>query len=103
MKITNMAEKEFKVMTVMLTWLERKVEELSKTFDKEVEKNNQSELKNTIIEIKNTLEGINRLANAEEWISDLEDRVMESTQAEQQNEKNFLNEDRLRALLDNIK
>lgn len=29
-----------------------------------------------------------RLKDAEEWISDLEDRVMESTQAEQQKEEN---------------
>ena len=34
--------------------------------------------------MKNTLEEINsRLENTEKWISDLEDRVMESTQAEQ--------------------
>jgi len=32
---------------------------------------------NTIIEIKNTLDGINRLEEAEEQINDLEDRVME--------------------------
>ena len=33
--------------------------------------------------MKNTLEGINdRLSNPEEWISELEDRVMEITDAE---------------------
>ena len=36
-------------------------------------------MKNSITEIKNTLDGINiRLEEAEEWISDLEDRGMEN-------------------------
>lgn len=40
----------------------------------------------------------------EEHISNLEDREMESIQAERQKEKNFFkNEDRFRHLLDNIK
>ena len=47
---------------------------------------NQSEL-NTLTEMKNILEGIKGFVDAEEWFSDLEDRVMESTQAEQQKEK----------------
>jgi len=39
--------------------------------------------------MKNTLERINsKLEDAEEWISDLEDRLMESTQPEEQ--KKFL-------------
>lgn len=43
-------------------------------------KKNQSELNNTIIEGKNTLEGINsRLADAEESIIDLEGRILEIT------------------------
>lgn len=38
--------------------------------------------------MKNKLEGINaRLEDAEEWISDQEDRVMGSNQAEEQKEK----------------
>ena len=37
--------------------------------------------------MKNILEGINsRLDEAEDWISDLEDRVTENTQLEQENE-----------------
>ena len=45
-------------------------------------------MKNTVTKIKNTQEKINiRLENAEEQISDLEHKVMESTQAEQQKEK----------------
>ena len=38
----------------------------------------------TINEIKNSLEGINsRITEAEEWISDLEDKITEKTTAEQ--------------------
>jgi len=45
-------------------------------------------LKNLITEIKNTLEGdFSRLGDKEEHISDLEDRIMEITKSEQQQEK----------------
>ena len=48
-------------------------------------RNKQSEVNNTIAEIKNTLEGPNsRLTEAEEWISELEDRMVEVI-AEEQN------------------
>ena len=36
----------------------------------------------------NTLEGINRITEAEGWINDLEDRMVEITAAEQNREKN---------------
>ena len=49
---------------------------------------NHIELKNTITEIKNTLEGSNsKLDDTEEWISELKDTVVEITQAEQKKEK----------------
>ena len=59
----------------------------------------------TIIEMKNTLEGINsRITEAEEQISDLEDRMVELSAAEQNKEKRMKrNEDSLRDLWDNIK
>ena len=45
-------------------------------------------MKNTINEIKNTLEGINsRITEAEEQVSDLEDKIVEITTAEQNKEK----------------
>lgn len=55
--------------------------------------------------MKNKLEGINaRLEDAEEWISDQEDRVMGSNQAEEQKEKkNLKNESKLKDLLEHIK
>ena len=39
-------------------------------------------MNNIIIEMKNTLEGINRINEAEEWISELEDRLVEITAIE---------------------
>ena len=56
-------------------------------------------------EMKTTLEGINsRITEAEERISDLEDRMVELTAVEQNKEKRMKrNEDRLRDLWDNIK
>ena len=44
-------------------------------------------MKNSITKIKNTLEGINRLKEAEEWMSNPKDRVMESNQAEKEREE----------------
>ena len=62
-------------------------------------------MNNTITEMKNTLEGINsRITEAEEQISDLEDRMVEFTVTEQKKEKRMQrNEDSLRDLWDNIK
>ena len=60
-------------------------------------------MNNTITEMKTTLEGINRITEAEEWISDQEDRMVEITAAEQNKEKRMeRNEDSLRDLWDNI-
>ena len=74
----------------MLTELRKRIDEHNENFNKEIEniKMIQSELKNSIIEMKNTLEGINsRLGYIEEHISDLKDRIIEITQSEQQKEK----------------
>ena len=62
-------------------------------------------MNNTITEMKNTLEGINsRITEAEERISDLKDRMVEITTAEQNKEKRMKRlEDSLRDLWDNIK
>ena len=58
-------------------------------------------MNNTINEMKNSLEGINRITEAEKRISDLEDKIVEITTAEQNKEKRI--EDSLRDLWDNIK
>ena len=62
-------------------------------------------MNNTINEIKNTLEGINsRTTEAEERISDLEDKIVEITTAEQNKEKRMKRtEDNLRDVWNNIK
>ena len=59
------------------------MEDLSETLNKKKTK----KMKNSS-EIKNTLDGINRLEEAEEWMSNLEKRVMESNQAEQERKNN---------------
>ena len=73
-------------------------------------KNDLAELKNkhtnnTITEIKNTLEGINsRISEAEEWISELEDKMVEIIAEEQNKVKRMKrSEDSFRDLWDNIK
>ena len=62
-------------------------------------------MNNTITKMKTTLEGINsRITEAEEQMSDLEDRMVQFTSVEQ-NEENRMkrNEDSLRDLWNNIK
>ena len=52
---------------------------MQEMFNKDLE-----ELKNKQTEMNNILEGINsRITEAEEWISDLEDRMVEITATEQ--------------------
>ena len=62
-------------------------------------------MNNTITEMKNTLEGIkSRITEAEEQISDLEDRMEEFTAAEQNKEKRMKRiEDSPRDFWDNVK
>ena len=60
---------------------------------------------NTVNEIKKSLEGINsRITEAEECVSDLEDKIVDITTAEQNKEKRMKRiENNLRDLWDNIK
>ena len=71
----------------MLTELGKTIDVIREHFSKELEniKKTQSEMNNSIAEIKDTLEGMNsRQSNTEEHISDLEVRKMENNQSEQQ-------------------
>ena len=73
-------------------------------FNKDLEeiKSKQTMINNTINKIKISLEGINsRITEAEEWINDLEDKIVEITTTEQNKEKRI--EDTLRDFWDNIK
>ena len=62
-------------------------------------------MKITISELKNTVEGIqSRLEEAEDWVSELEDKVEKNSQTEQINEKRVKKtKEVLRKLQDNMK
>ena len=63
--------------------MEAKTEMMQEMFTKDLE-----ELKNKQIDMNNTLDGIkSRITEGEEWINDLEDRMLEITAAEQNIEK----------------
>ena len=107
-EISILPEKEFRVMIVkMIQNLVNKMEKMQETLNKDLEelKSEQTIMNNTINGIKNSLEWINsRITEAEEWISDLEDKIEEITTAEQNKEKRMKRiEDSLRDLWDNIK
>ena len=91
----------------MIQNLGSRMEKIQETFDKDLEelKRKQTMMNNTINAIKNSLEGINsRITEAEEQISDLEDKIVEITTAEQNKEKRMKRiEDNLRDLWDNVK
>ena len=107
-EVGNLPEKEFrilivKMMIVKMTQdlrkrMEAKIQKMQEMFNKDLEElknkhpeelnNKQTEVNNTITEMKNTLEGISsRITEAEEWRSDLEDRMVEFTAMEQNKEK----------------
>ena len=77
------------------------------TITKDIEeiKNKKTEINNTIIEIENTLEGTNsKITEAKEWISELEDRMVEIIAEEQNKGKGMKTiEESLKDLWDNIK
>ena len=87
--------------------LEAKIDNLQETQSKEIQdlKLKQAEMQNIITEIKNSLEATNsRIQEAEEQISKVEDRLMETTDVEQKREKRLkTNEKSLRELWDNVK
>ena len=86
----------------MMKNLENKMEKMHESINKDIEelKNKHTETNNTITEIKNTPEGINsRISEAEEWIGELEDKIVEITSEEQNKVKRMKRaEDSLRDL-----
>ena len=88
MEIGNTPEKEFKIVIVKMIQdprerIEAKNEKMLEMLTKDLE-----ELKNKQTEMNNILEGIHsRITEAEEWINDLEDRMVEITAVEQNREK----------------
>ena len=91
----SLPEKEFRIMIVkMIQNLGNRMEKMEETFNKDLEelKSKQTKMNSKINEIKNSLQGINsRITEAEEWVSDLEDKTVEITTAEQNKEKNEKN------------
>ena len=92
MEAGNLPEKEFRIMILKMIQdlgkrMEGRIEKMQEMFNKDLEELNRDN--NTITEMKNTQEAINsRITKAEEWISDLEHRVMEITPDKQNKEKN---------------
>ena len=107
-ELGKLPEKVFRIMIVKtIKNLENKMEKMQESTKKDLEelKNKHTETNNTITEIKNTLEGINsRIFEAEEWISELQDKMEEITSEEHNKVKRMKRaEDSLRDLQDNIK
>ena len=91
----------------MIQNLGNRMEKVQETFNKDLEelKSKQTVTNNTITEILKTLEGIDsRITEAEEQISEPEDKTVEITAVEQNKEKRMKRiEDSLRHFWDNIK
>ena len=80
MEISNLSDAEFKTLVI------RMLKELSEDFNSI--KKIQSEMKDTLIEIKNKLQGnISRVDKAKNQINDLEHKEAKNNCTEQQEEK----------------
>ena len=81
------------------------MEKMQESINKDLEELKNKHTNSTITEITNTLEGINsRISEAEEWISELEDKTVEITSEEQNKVKRMKRaEDSLRDIWDHIK
>ena len=118
-EIGSLPEKEFRIiivkmiqnlenkMELQINSLETRIEKMQDMFNKDLEeiKKSQSIMNNTITEIKSTLEGTNSgITKAEDRISEVKDRMVETNEAERKKEKSIKrNEDNLRDLWDNVK
>ena len=97
--MVNLPEKEYRIIIVkMIQDIRKRMEKMQDRFTKDLE-----ELKNKQKEMSNTLERMNsRKTEAEDWIRNLEDNMVEITAARENIEKkNGKNE--VRDLWDNIK
>ena len=74
----KLPEKEFRMMVKMIQDLGKTMKKMQETFTKDPE-----ELKNKQTEMNNTLQGINRITEAEEQIHNLKDRMAEIPTTEQ--------------------
>ena len=97
MEISNLSDAEFK--TLVIRMLKELCEDLSST------KKIQSEIKDTLIEIRNNLQGNNnRVDETENQINDVEHKEAKKHQTEQEAKKRIpQNEDSVSSLWDNFK
>ena len=118
-QIGSLTEKEFRIMIVkmiqnfvnnietQINRLEPQIKRIQEMFNKDLEeiKNRKSLMINTVTEIKNILQGINStITEAEEWISELEDRMVKITEAKENKGKRIKrNKDSQGDPWDNIK
>ena len=93
------------MIVTMIKNLEYKMEKMQESINKDLEEWKNKHTNSTIMEIKNTLEGSKtRIFEAEEQISELEDKMVEITSEEQNKVKRMKRtEGSLRDLWDNIK
>ena len=96
MKLSNLSDIEFKTLFI------RMLKELSE--DLNSIKNIQSEMRDTLIEIKNNLQGNNsRMDEAEKQINNLEHKEAKNSHEEQEEKGIQKNEDGVSSLWDNCK
>ena len=89
---SNLPEKRFRVMILKMIQdsgkrTEAEMKKIQEIFNSDLEELKNKQMNNTIIELKNTLEVINRVTEAEEWINELEKRMVEITAIEQNKKK----------------
>ena len=101
----SLLEKEFRIMIVkVIQNLGNRMEKIQETINKDLEELKSKQTLMNKNKIKNSLEGINsRITEAEEQTSDLEDKIVEITTAEQNKKRIKRIEDSLRDLWDNIR
>ena len=97
----SLPEKEFRIMIakmiqnlemkmeLQINSMETRIEKMQEMFNKDLEEiKSQYIMNNAINEIKNTLEGTNsRIMEAEDIISEVEDRMVEINESERKKEK----------------
>ena len=66
---------------------EAEMKKIQEIFNSDLEELKNKQMNNIIIELKNRLEVINRVTEAEKWINELEKRMVEITATEQNKKK----------------
>ena len=106
--ISKMPDRELKATIIRIfIGLERRVENIRETLITEIKelKENPLKMKNTVTEFENSFDAMNtRLEKTEECISDNEDKIMETKEAEQKRERIIMEHiNRLRKLSNSIR